>query len=90
MAKKGHFLIFPKRHFFRLQGLGLVQKLANSNERIAKKSKKPPFFGILGQNGQFWTVFGQNRQNGNFFKKALGTFFSRLQGLTNCKVSEKK
>ena len=45
--------------------------------------------GILGQNGQFWTVFGQNGQNGNFFKKALGTFFSHLQALTNCKVSER-
>ena len=25
----------------------------------------------------------------DFFKKALGTFISRLQSLTNCKVSEK-
>ena len=38
---------------------------------------------------QFWTVFGQNGQNVIFFKKALGTFLSRLQALTNCKVSEK-
>ena len=38
--------------------------------------------GIFGQKGQFWTVFGQNGQNGNFFKKALGTFSSRLQALT--------
>ena len=44
-----------------------------------KKFEKPPFLGILVQNGQ----------NGNFFKKALGTFLSRLQALTNCKVSEK-
>ena len=50
---------------------------------------KTSIFGILGQNGQFWPVFGQNGQNGNFFKKSLGTFFSRLQALTNCKVSEK-
>ena len=35
------------------------------------------------------SIFGQNGQNGNFFKKALGKFFSRLQALTNCKVSEK-
>ena len=54
-----------------------------------EKCEKPPFLGILGQKGQFWTVFGQNGQNGNFFKKALGTFLSRLQALTNCKVSEK-
>ena len=40
-------------------------------------------------NGQFLKVFGQNGQNGIFFKKELGTFFSRLQALTNCKVSEK-
>ena len=62
--------------FFRLQRLGLVQKLANSNERIAKKMRKPPFLGILGQNGQFWTVFGQNGQNGIFSKKGLEHFFA--------------
>ena len=56
---------------------------------LRKKCKKPPFLGILVQNGQFWTAFGPNGQNGNFFKKALGTFFSRIQALTNCKVSEK-
>ena len=54
-----------------------------------EKCKKPPFLGILGQNGEFWTVFGQTGQNGNFFKKARGRFLSRLQALTNCKVSEK-
>ena len=41
------------------------------------------------QNGQFWTVFGQNGQNGIFFKKAFGTFFSLLKALINSKVSEK-
>ena len=45
---------------------------------LRKKCEKPPFLGNLGQNGQFLTVFGQNRQNRN-----LGTFFSRLQALTN-------
>ena len=54
-----------------------------------EKCEKPPFLIILAQNGQFWTVFGQNGQNGNFFKIALGTFFSHLQAVTNCKVSEK-
>ena len=29
-------------------------------------------------------------KTGIFFKKVLGTFFSRLQALTNCKVSEKQ
>ena len=51
--------------------------------------RRTSILGILGQNGQFWTIFGQNGQNGNFFKKVLGTFLSRLQALTNCKVSEK-
>ena len=66
-------------------------RLSTKNQQILinglrRKYEKPPFLGILGQNGQFWTVFGQN---GNFFKKALGTFFSHLQALTNCKISEK-
>ena len=45
--------------------------------------------------GHFWPKrpildsFWQNVQNGNFFKKAIGTFLSRLQALTNCEVSEK-
>ena len=38
----------------------------------------------------FWASFGQNGQSGNFFKNALGTFFSRLQALTNSKVSGKQ
>ena len=47
---------------------------------------------ILGQKGQFRPVFGQCGQNGENYqqqKKTLGTFFSHLQALTNCKVSEK-
>ena len=36
--------------------------------------------------GQFLAKMGKT---GIFFKKALGTFFSHLQALTNCKVSEK-
>ena len=58
-------------------------------KEFREKCEKPPFLGILGQNGQFWTVFGQNGQNGNFFKKALGTFLSCLQALTNCNDLEK-
>ena len=45
--------------------------------------RKRPFFGILGQKGQFWKVFGQNWQKTKNFFKALGTFLSRLQALTN-------
>ena len=79
---KPHFFPTPKT------------RLSTKNSQILmsglwKKCEKPPFLGILGQNGQFWTVFDQNGQNGNFFKKALGTFFSCLQALTNWKVSEK-
>ena len=36
--------------------------------------------------GQF---LGKMGETGIFFKKALGTFLSRLEALTNCKVSEK-
>ena len=63
--------IWRKRNFFRLQRLGLVQ---NSNERIAKKkSEKPQFLGILGQDGQFWTVFFTKMGKTRFFsKKRLG------------------
>ena len=52
--------------------------------------QKPSIFGHLGQKGPFWTVFGQNGQNGeNYQKSAWNIFFSPLQALTNCKVSEK-
>ena len=77
-----------KRHFFRLR-LDLVQKIANSNERIAKKNAKNIHFWHFGPKWPILDSFGQNGQNGNFFKKALGTFFSHLQALTHCKVSEK-
>ena len=40
-------------------------------------------------NGQFWTIFGQNGQNGIFSEKAFGTFFSVLKALLNFKFSEK-
>ena len=45
-----------------------------------EKCEKPPFF---------WTVFWPKWAKWDFFKKALGTFLSRLQALNNCKVSEK-
>ena len=37
-----------------------------------ENAKKPPFLGILGQNDQFWTVFGQNGRNGIFSKQEQG------------------
>ena len=45
---------------------------------LRKKCEKPPLFGILGQNGQFWTVFGQNGQNGIFFQKSAWKIFFAL------------
>ena len=54
-----------------------------------EKCEKPPFLGILGQNGQFWKFLAKMGKNGIFFKKAFGTLFSLLKALINCKVSEK-
>ena len=44
------------------------------------------FWAKMANFGEFLAKMGKT---GNFSKKALGTFFSRLQALTNCKVSEK-
>ena len=91
LGKKCHFWIFPKNakmSFFRLQRLGLVQKLGNSNKRIVKELQKTSILGILGQNGKYWTVFGQNGQNGNIFQKSAWNIFFALTS-PNSKVSEK-
>ena len=56
---------------------------------VLEKNAKTSIFGHLGQKGPFWTVIGQNGQNGEIYQKTLGTFFSHLQALTNFKVSEK-
>ena len=92
MAKKGHFWIFPwnaNTSSFGLQRLGLVQKLANSNEWIAKKCEKPPFLGILGQNGQFWTVFDQNGQKEIFSKTRLEHFYRAYKPWLTAKFQKK-
>ena len=44
---------------------------------------------ILGQKGHFGQFLAKMAKTVKIIKKALGTFFSRLQALTNCKVSEK-
>ena len=54
-----------------------------------EKCEKPPFLGILGQNAPFWKFLAKMAKTVKIIKKALGTFFSRLKALTNCKVSEK-
>ena len=43
----------------------------------------------LQPNGHFNQFLGKMAKTVKIIKKALGTFFSRLQALTNCKVSEK-
>ena len=58
------------------------------NAKKKVKSEKPPFLGTLGQNGQFWTVFGQNGQKREFFQKSAWNIFLTLTS-PNCKVLEK-
>ena len=52
-----------------------TKKLANSNERIAKKKCENLHFEHFWPKRPIFEVFGQNGQNRNFFKKVLGTFF---------------
>ena len=40
-----------------------------------KKMQKTSIFGHLGQKGPFWTVFGQNGQNGENFQKSAWNIF---------------
>ena len=51
--------------------------------------KKPPFWAFWAKMATFGQFLAKIGKTGISFKKALGTFFSRLQALTNCKVSEK-
>ena len=50
--------------------------------------QKTSIFGYLGQKGPFWTVFGQNGQNGENFQKSAWNIFLAPTS-PNCKVSEK-
>ena len=60
---------------------------------ILDKMPKNGDFSNFPQNQHFFNtetrIKTKNSKNGDFFKKELGTFLSRLQALTNCKVSEK-
>ena len=67
--------------------LNLGKNLYHMKNEEIEEMQKTSILVILGQKGQFWTVFGQNGKTGENFQKALGTFFSHLQALTNCKVS---
>ena len=93
LAKMGKTGIFFKKaigtFFSMLKALINCKVSEKSNEGIPRKIRKTSIFGHFGPKWQILEVFGQNGQNGNFFKKALGTFLSRLQALTNCKFSEK-
>ena len=84
-----YWSFFTPPPFFRLQRLCFEQKLENSDERFWKKGKKPPFLVILGQKANFDQFLAKMAKTVKIIKKALGTFFSRLQALTNCKASEK-
>ena len=44
---------------------------------------------FLAKKANFKRFLAKMGEMGIFLKKALGTFLSRLQALTNCKVSEK-
>ena len=54
-----------------------------------KKCQKPPFWSFLAKKGHFGQFLAKMAKTVKIFKKALGKFFSHLQALTNCKVSEK-
>ena len=90
LAKKGHFWIFPKNeknHFLTLMTRLQYKILANSNEQIAIKCKKPPFLGIMGQNRQFGQFLAKMGKTGIFPKSACDILL-HLQALTKWKVSE--
>ena len=54
-----------------------------------KKCQKPPFWSFLAKKGHFGQFLDKIAKTVKIIKKALGTFFSHLQALTNCKVSQK-
>ena len=66
-----------KRHFFRLHRLGLVQKLANSNERIAKKMWKTSIFGHFGPKRPILDSFWPKWAKRDFFSKKRLEHFCR-------------
>ena len=51
--------------------------------------RKTSIFGNFGPKWQFGKFLAKMGKTGIFLKKTLGTFLSRLQALTNCKVYEK-
>ncbi len=65
-----------KRHFFSTPETMLrAKKLGKYDAWFSKKMRKTSIFVILGQKGQFWTVFGQNGQNGENDQKSAWNIF---------------
>ena len=64
------------------------KKLANSNGQ-RKNAKNLHFWAFWAKMANFGQFLAKMDKMGIFFKKVLGTIFSRLQALTNCKVSAK-
>ena len=73
-----------KRHFFPTP----KTRLSTKNQQIAKNVKNL-HFGHFGPKWPILDSFWPKWAKRKFFNKALGTFFLRLQALTDCKVSEK-
>ena len=84
------FQISPKnqrRHYFSIPDF--LQKIRKFQCAVfEKKCKNPHFWEFLAKKANFGQFLAKMDKMG-IFKKALGTFLSRLQALTNCKVSEK-
>ena len=54
-----------------------------------KKCQKPSFWSFLVKKGHIGQFLAKMAKTVKIIKKVLGTYFSRLQGLTKRKVSEK-
>ena len=76
---------WPKWVFFWI----FAKKGKKKSTPETRRSAKTSIFGHIGPKWPILVSFWQKRAKREFFKKALGTFLSRLQALTNCKVSEK-
>ena len=90
-SQKGPFLNLPKKSKLFSDSR---EYASSKNQEIlmhgsGKKCKKPPFLVIQAKKGHFGEFLAKMAKTVKIIKKALGTFFSRLQALTNCKVSEK-
>ena len=77
-----------------LQGFGYSNTLEGINEKVLGSfqpklmskfkviSQKLPKYWIFGQNGHFWTVFGQKRAKNEFFQKSAWNIFLHSQSPT--------